>query len=732
MDSAKNHPAAVRALICSVCLLLLLASAARAVEFETYTSFGNVRSTAVINDTVFLATSGGLLAVQNPAEAGAQFVNADGLGTVDLTDIIEDADGVRWITAQGRLVRQADGQFESFLTLPVYGDVRLLTAADDGDQLWIGSDSGLVLFSKINDNGQFENRFRITSVNPFPPVYDIAIGGDSIWLATANGIAVGNRTDPRALTSPLAWTVYSAAALPALGVDRVDRFADYRGMLYAGNSNGLFQIDTSGGAVSAIVDPVVGSAAIKDLVVNNDSLFIYSTGGVAVIAGSATVQLSLGVLPAFPNTGANANGVRWLGLSNNTIYVGTGAGAANYPFIGLPENVVADVTVTPNGDVFALFDSRGVGRLTDSQWDLAELDLGGRGTKIISDSSGAVWAGTFGRGVYRITSGAITRYDDTNSPIRRHRVSANGVIISGLSANRRNVFISVLEPSDGYSVAIASLQGGSIAAWDSLGRNEGLTEDLVISLAASSSRLAAGADNNGVFVYPDSLGRDVFEHYLEVNTGLISNVTRVVRYAPDGALWVGTNFGLSRFEIELGLTRFRDVDLPAGFGPDITALEFDSRGNGWVGARNGLARYDAETGAFEVYRTTNSGLVNNIVRGISIDPTTGDVYVATEEGLSRIITQLGPLVTDVDEVLAFPNPYVIRSSSDIVQFNFGRPGNLRIYTIAGELVYEEFRVNLRWNGLNQNGEPVASGTYLFVINDDDGNVSKGKFLLVRE
>ena len=73
--------------------------------------------------------------------------------------------------------------------------------ADDDSQLWIGCDSGLILFSKINDGGQFENRFRITTVNQFPTVRDVAIAGDAIWCATDNGLAVADRRDAVFLAS---------------------------------------------------------------------------------------------------------------------------------------------------------------------------------------------------------------------------------------------------------------------------------------------------------------------------------------------------------------------------------------------------------------------------------------------------------------------------------------------------------------------------------------------------
>jgi hypothetical protein len=56
---------------------------------------------------------------------------------------------------------------------------------------------------------------------------------------------------------------------------------------------------------------------------------------------------------------------------------------------------------------------------------------------------------------------------------------------------------------------------------------------------------------------------------------------------------------------------------------------------------------------------------------------------------------------------------------------------VRLFTLAGELV-AELPVNTPWNGRNQKGEKVVSGVYLYVLTDNDGNVGRGKVLVIRE
>jgi hypothetical protein len=124
--------------------------------------------------------------------------------------------------------------------------------------------------------------------------------------------------------------------------------------------------------------------------------------------------------------------------------------------------------------------------------------------------------------------------------------------------------------------------------------------------------------------------------------------------------------------------------------------------------------------------------VNDVVNNIRYDAATGNTYIATEGGISIARSEFGKPTDNVNKVLSFPNPYVIRSSSDILRFNFAKPGTVRIVTLAGVRV-AEVDVNAGWDGRNDTGRPVASGVYFFIItSSDDATIGSGKFLLVRE
>ena len=150
-----------------------------------------------------------------------------------------------------------------------------------------------------------------------------------------------------------------------------------------------------------------------------------------------------------------------------------------------------------------------------------------------------------------------------------------------------------------------------------------------------------------------------------------------------------------------------------------------------MGALNGLARYGAGSGSIDVYTTLNSGLLDNDIDALVINPATNDLWVGTSLGISQLKSTIGTPTGNIEEVIAFPNPFVIREGNEVLSFNYNGNASVRIYTVSGELV-RETDINIPWDGKNQRNENVAPGVYLFLLTDEDGSVGRGKILLIRQ
>jgi len=148
-------------------------------------------------------------------------------------------------------------------------------------------------------------------------------------------------------------------------------------------------------------------------------------------------------------------------------------------------------------------------------------------------------------------------------------------------------------------------------------------------------------------------------------------------------------------------------------------------------------------------------LISKIVGGGSFSPVNGD-YGMMQTGIESIGMQnmagggyvlvttpngrggVSKLAGDYTNAHCYPNPFKPNSGLGHGKITFTRltsHSKLRIYNIAGELVYDTETDTpigeLAWNVKNNGGENVASGVYIYVLSNDLGHQKIGKLAVVR-
>jgi ligand-binding sensor domain-containing protein len=110
-------------------------------------------------------------------------------------------------------------------------------------------------------------------------------------------------------------------------------------------------------------------------------------------------------------------------------------------------------------------------------------------------------------------------------------------------------------------------------------------KNLVSVAVAPEQTLWAGSDNNGVFHFDGSTWRQY-----TTSDGLPDNSAHAFAFAPDGAVWVSTWFGIAR----LGEERWQAVPLSADYaGNDFHPLALAPDGSVWMGTGRGLLVYQS-------------------------------------------------------------------------------------------------------------------------------------------
>ncbi|MBN1212598.1 MAG: hypothetical protein JXA92_08470, partial [candidate division Zixibacteria bacterium] len=321
MDYTKNILSKSILAVISV-LTLLVGAESSAIDWVTYTSFKEVRRIQLINDTVYLATSGGLLALADFNLPGTEYTNVNGLGTTDITDVTVDDDGQKWVSGAGRLVKFNGTNSVQFLFLNTEGETfKLHCLEDDGNFLWIGTELGLVLFSKLIDGGQIQDSYGLFGdLNPQPDVFDIYLDGDTIWIATSSGLAVSDKSIPSYLKSPANWTVFSVINYPELGTETIRNIISFENELYIGTAKGLFRLDRSPSDTAFVPMSFGRYGDITDLIIENDTLFIYADSGLALMKDGLITPVTLTGLTSPPVTGLRAGAYHWVGAGNNGVF----------------------------------------------------------------------------------------------------------------------------------------------------------------------------------------------------------------------------------------------------------------------------------------------------------------------------------------------------------------------------------------------------------------------------
>ncbi len=210
----------------------------------------------------------------------------------------------------------------------------------------------------------------------------------------------------------------------------------------------------------------------------------------------------------------------------------------------------------------------------------------------------------------------------------------------------------------------------------------------------------------------------------------------------DGSIWMGTDMGLYILEdprtvFASGTPQLHQIiinrDDGSGLadylfdGIPITAMTRDAKGNKWVGTDgSGIYRISSDGQVQQYhYDTSNSPLPSNTVNDIAVNPVTGEVAVATMEGLVLLKTgEVPPAESlDYDNILIYPNPVVPGYHGLITITGLTENAEVKILSSSGQLVWYGHSTGgmCRWNGHSRNGGRVASGIYHVVCSTEDGD-----------
>ena len=256
-------------------------------------------------------------------------------------------------------------------------------------------------------------------------------------------------------------------------------------------------------------------------------------------------------------------------------------------------------------------------------------------------------------------------------------------------------------------------------------------------MASSYDGVVAYNENGNVFK-KISLGADLG------NLPVVDS--RVVAIDKKNQLWIGTTSGLrvlssvDRFSTDLQLTSNPIIILEDGLAQEllyeqfITDIVVDGANNKWVGtADSGVFQFSPDgQQTLNRFTSSNSPLPSNGINDIDINPTTGEVFFATDKGMVSYKGTATDASSDLSNVLVYPNPVRPEFEGTVKINGLLNKCTVKITDIEGNLVYEEISEGgtIEWDTKAFGKYKVASGVYMIFISAQDGLETKVKKVMI--
>lgn len=341
----------------------------------------------------------------------------------------------------------------------------------------------------------------------------------------------------------------------------------------------------------------------------------------------------------------------------------------------------------------------------------------------VNPKNGKAYGGSYFGGLFEVaTDQTVTVYNYLNSTLQDDPGDLTRTRVSGLAFDTLgNLWVANYNAPKGMSVLKAdgtwkSFTSPSNKLW------RGTVDPFGIKWFTTTDGKLIAFDDNGTI---DVTSDDKWREYTQNNSIIPSDRVGSVAVDRDGDVWVGTDKGVVRLTCTGDLNdcfgnRPQTIKdgIPAYLmeGQDVRCIAIDGANRKWFGTTTGVFVVSPD-GTREVanYTKANSPLPDNVINDIAINPTTGEVFIATMGGL---MSYRGEATEGGDfhalTAHAFPNPVRPEYDGLIAIDGLAEDSNVKITDINGLLVYDgsAFGGRAVWNGRDYNGNKVAAGVYL--------------------
>jgi hypothetical protein len=739
-------------------------------SWQGYFSYTQIKAVSESSKSIYAASENALFSKDNITNSIKTTTTIDGLAGETITALYYSPTFNKTIVGYQNgllmVINQADGSMLKVVDIinkNLAANIkRINNFMEYKGILYVATDFGIVQFNLTTS--KFGDTYFIGDNGAEIKVSQTAIYSGFIYAATSSGIRKGDSTNPN-LIDYKQWQVSATGDWSGI--------ASLATELYAVNATGYVHKYDSGSSTFngflQLSEPATNFRSTADylIITTVSSIFIYNKLMVLQrqinkdqVPGTNVAFSCATLIDSTIFIGTTENGLITTPLSSSSTFDNiTPIGPSRNNIFATQATATQLWAVYGDYDIFYNpypLDDLGMSKYTTAGWLNIPFDdvLGAKSMSRIAINPAnekEVYASSFFSGLLKIQNDVPTiLYNQTNSNLESLTISPPDpnyidIRINGTAFDKSgNLWVTNCRVVNGLKMLSPSGQ------WKSYAMDKILTSyssnDFGRMVIDKYGTKWMATNTNGVVGFNESSNT-----FKKITFGAdLGNLpirdVRSLAVDTKNQLWIGTTKGLrvlknvNDFQTESQLTTENIVILEDNLAQEllyqqfITDIEVNGANEKWIGTADAGVFLVSANGQETKYHftTDNSPLPSNIINDISINSSTGEVFIATSKGMISFKGISTSASDSLSNVYVYPNPVRPEYAGTVKINGLLDKSNVKITDVAGNLVFEATTEGgtLEWDTTAFGKYKVASGVYMIFVSAKDGSETKVKKVMI--
>ncbi len=703
-------------------------------EWRTHLSYHHVIDIALAQEQVYAATSNAVFVYDKADKSIQTITKLDGLSGGEIsaiayadshqTLVIGYDDGNIDLITDNIISTISIIKSDNFAT-----DKRINSIYPVEDQAYLAADFGVSIID-LNTSSITE-----TIINLGPnKVSEVIIYNDSIFAATSIGIMAASLDPSINILDFNNWTTYDTPSSEVISITVSNN------QLYGVEKQGSLYQYEQGSWVEQV--PLQGES-FKKISPSSTGILVISESGISNIEEGGITAIDIDIVSTPNEISQDSEGAFWVADQTNGLIRQVVASTSESIIPSGPFSDRAFRTAFIQSEIFVLSGGisdnnlplgreEGYYKFDNGRWDNYNQTQSGITIPQIRDLNDITYNPVTKQFVLASFQDGILLVDEdnTSSIVDSSTLgsSLTSSTISGITYANNGLWI--LNYGQDQSVHHWSDDG----TWQAFSLNNTATKyPLDIMVAQNNDkwlRLSSSA-GGGIFIFNEETGKQRLLNNLSNNGDLPSSEVHAITEDLDGLVWIGTSRGVAYFNSSSSVEDNNAVNaitprvdfVPLLRDEKILAIAVDPGDRKWIGTENGVWLFD-ENGEDEIvhFNINNSPLPSNRVGSIGVNPTTGEVFFATDQGVVSYRGTATEATLVHQSVKIFPNPITSDFNGLVAISGLANNAIVKITDVSGKLVREMQASGgtATWNVRDYRGNRASTGVYLVFSSTDDG------------